>query len=91
MNNLKRFKMTTAEKIVKFGDFSREETAQETLVPDIYAGLVSALKLIKQHTNGHQVEVSMETHNLLGGGWKKRLVAQQIEFNVKITIKEEQK
>jgi hypothetical protein len=60
--------------------------------PDIYAGLVSALKLIKQHTNGHLVEVSMETHKIFSGGWKRRLVAQQIEFNVKITVeKEEQK
>ena len=83
--------MTAAEKIVQFGEFSREEQPEPNMAPDIYAGLVSALKLIKQHTNGHQVEVSMETHNILGGGWKKRLVAQQIEFNVKITIKEEQK
>jgi hypothetical protein len=91
MKNLTHSSMTAAEKIVQFGDFSRAEQPEETLVPDIYAGLVSALKLIKQHTNGHQVEVSMETHNIQGGTWKKRLVAQQIEFNVKITIKEETK
>jgi len=57
--------------------------------PDVYAALVSALKLIKQHTNGHLVEVSMETHKIFSGGWKRRLVAQQIEFNVKITVEKE--
>lgn len=54
--------------------------------PDLYAGLVSALKLIRQHTNGHLVEVSMETQNISEGTWKKRVVAQKIEFKVEITV-----
>jgi hypothetical protein len=39
------------------------------------------------------VEFSMETHNINEGNWKKKLVAQQIELKVKITVdmKEEKK
>jgi len=82
--------MTAAEKIVKFGEFNRDHKPDATPVEtDIYTGLISALKLIKQHANGSQVEVSIETHNVMEGVWKKRLIAQQIEFNVKITVNEE--
>jgi hypothetical protein len=51
---------------------------------------LGAADFITQRTNGHQVEVSMETHKIFGGGWKRRLVPQQIEFNVKITVEKEQ-
>ena len=61
--------------------------------PDIYAGLMAAVKEIKKSANGNLVEVSLETHNIMQGTWNKRLAAQQIELKVKITVdvKEEKK
>lgn len=82
--------MTASEKIVKFGDYNREQhPGDASTETDIYTGLISALKVIKQHTNGNQVEVSIETHNVMEGVWKRKQIAQQIDFNVKITVNED--
>lgn len=61
--------------------------------PDIYAGLMAAVKEIRKYANGHLVEVALETHNILKGTWNRRVVAQQIELKVKIMfdVKEEKK
>lgn len=76
-----------AEKTVRFGEFSRDpEQPVDTTPPSIYSACLGAADLIKQYTNGHLVEISMDTHNIERGVWKKRTVAQQIEFKVKITI-----
>lgn len=61
--------------------------------PDIYAGLMAAVKEIRKNANGNLVEVSMETHNIMHGNWNRKVVAQQIELKVKIMVdvKEEKK
>jgi hypothetical protein len=63
------------------------------MTQDINAALLGAYKLIKQNTNGHLVKVTMDTHDNLEGFWNKKVVSQNIEFKVVITvdIKEEHK
>jgi hypothetical protein len=63
------------------------------LNPDIYQGMLAAATLIKKHTNGHLVNISIDTEDVLKGFWNKYTVKQKVTFKVEITIdlREEQK